>query len=280
MSFIAYIKLLILSLVQDSIIFKPNLSDVGKIKHPLEYHLPETNNISLETEDFERINLWVKQPENEDGIVFVVFHGNTGHLGNVGTPSKDDIFEPEYRVNLLKEIIKTGNGFVAVSLRGYGASSGKPSEAGFEKDVKAIAKFLENENYPNLIILSESLGNNTALKLNEALNYKNVQKIALIASFTDLFDKSTDLYPEFAEFDLSKILRHKFDNKKILQETKYQGKILLFHPIDDETTPFKHSEKLFEIAKEKGLDVYLYPLKNCGHITWNPQEIIDIILEK
>ncbi len=264
--------------MQDYIIFKPTPSDVPKIKHPLEYNLPETNEISLETADGERIILWVKQPDKKDGYMFVFFHGNTGHLGYVGTPTKDDIFEPEYRLNLLKEISKTGNGFVAVSLRGYGASSGKPSEQGFEEDAKAIAKFLAKENYDKLIIISESLGNNTALKLNEYLNYKNVNKVALIASFTNLFDKTNDLYPEFSKFDLSKILRHKFDNKKIISDTNFSGEILLFHPVNDETTPFYHSEELYNIAKSKGLDAKLIPLENCGHITWNAKEIIEKIL--
>ncbi len=280
MQLFSYIKLLVVSLVQDYIIFKPFPSNVEAMKQATEYNLPETSNITIKTEDGERLTLWVKQPENPDGFMFVVFHGNTGHFGDVGKPKPDESHNARYRIKLLQDIVAKGNGFVAVSHRGYGNSSGKPSEAGFEKDLKAVTKFLDKEKYDNLIIFGESLGANSALKLNEYLHYEHERAVVLIAPFTNLFDKTFELYPEFKDFDMKKFLHHNFDNKKIFEETNFKGKFLIFHPMGDETTPIAHSENLLEIAKRRKLDAELFRLSGCGHITWNPDQVIDVIAKE
>ncbi len=277
MRFISHIKLFVMSLLQDRFIFRPYPSNVDAVKTAEEYSLPETTTISIETEDNDRLTLWVKQPENPNGIMFILFHGNTGHWGDVGKPSKNENYNREYRLKLLKEIIKNGNGFVAVSNRGYGSSTGRPSEENFAKDKLAVAKFLEKENYPKLIIFGESLGATNALKMNETLDYKNILAVVIVASFTNLVDKTKESYPEFKDFDLTKVLHHAFDNKNTLENTSFKGKFLLFHPVEDQTTPFHHSEELLKRGEERGLDIKLFPLENCGHITWNASEILDTI---
>lgn len=266
-----------MSLVQDNYIFKPHPSNVNPVKTAEEYSLSETSTISIETGDNDRLTLWVKQPENPDGFMFVLFQGNTGHWGDVGKPKDGEVFDREYRLKLLKEIIKQGDGFVAVSSRGFGSSTGKPSEENFAEDKIAVTKFLNKENYRKLVIFGESLGATNALKMNEVIGYRNVVAVALVAPFTSLIDKTKESYPEFADFDLTKFLHHRFDNKKVIETTNFKGKILLFHPTEDQTTPFHHSEELLKIGKERGLDIKLFPLEDCGHITWDPAGVLQTI---
>ena len=94
--------------MQGSLIFRPNAIDMETIKNPEEYGLGLTSEIIVTTGDDEKLFLWVSQPKNQDKNMYVFFHGNTGHLGDVGGPSKKDE-EPyyrDYRIRFLKQIKK------------------------------------------------------------------------------------------------------------------------------------------------------------------------------
>lgn len=52
------------------------------------------------------------------------FHGNGGNLANGFVPA-------------LKQISADGTGFLAVSYRGYGGSTGSPSQSGLKLDAEA-----------------------------------------------------------------------------------------------------------------------------------------------
>ena len=54
--------------------------------------------------------------------MLLYFHGNGGALRN--------------RVDRFRALIADGEGLIALSYRGYGGSSGKPSETGFINDMR------------------------------------------------------------------------------------------------------------------------------------------------
>jgi alpha-beta hydrolase superfamily lysophospholipase len=281
MILLTYIKLYFLTLVQDSKIFVPKQPNIEQAKSPEEYGLQGVSEHFLVLGNNEKIYYWLKDEENINKPIFIIFHGNTGHFGDVGKPQENEVYDRRYRLNLIKEIIKNDADFMAVSLRGYGKSEGKSSEANFAEDISKIAELIGEKNYKNIIILGESLGANSALKLNEKLLEKNIEvkKVALIAPFLSLLKFVEDKFPEFKKVNLIDKLKYKFDNKKIISETKSEAEFLLFHPIKDLTTNFNNSEILFEAGEKNNLNIKLFAMENCGHITWKPDFIVKEILK-
>lgn len=272
MMLIAYLKLLGLSLIQDSKIFVPYQSNIEKMKDPSEYGLSETNEFSIVSGNGERIFIWVKQPKDDSKPMMVFFHGNTGHFGDVGAPQPGEEYDRRYRIKLLKEITEMGAGFIAVSLRGYGKSEGKPGEQNFNEDIEHLADFLKKEEHHKIYVLGESLGCNSALKLGDKIK---AEKVMLIAPFLNLHEAVTDRYPEFKQFDLDKYLHHKFDNQSLIENYNKQSEIYLFHSKDDKTTNFSHSERLYETGKKNGINIKLTEFETGGHINWSAKDILE-----
>jgi fermentation-respiration switch protein FrsA (DUF1100 family) len=100
---------------------------------------------TIETADAERLRAWVmRAPAPRANIVY--FHGNGANLSN---------WSP-----ILTAIVKRGYSVVAFDYRGYGMSTGHPTERGLYRDVEAIAKHaqaLRAESVPT-IYWGRSLG--------------------------------------------------------------------------------------------------------------------------
>jgi len=84
--------------------------------------LPEAQEVALDTRDGRRVIVWHVPPRGEKPVV-LYFHGNGGALRN--------------RVARFHALIADGNGLIALSYRGYGGSSGRPTEAGLIADAEA-----------------------------------------------------------------------------------------------------------------------------------------------
>ena len=76
--------------------------------------LPEAQEVALNTKDGERVIVWHVPPRGEKPVA-LYFHGNGGALRN--------------RVDRFRALIADGNGLIALSYRGYGGSTGRPTEA-------------------------------------------------------------------------------------------------------------------------------------------------------
>src|SRR4051794_12264635 len=83
--------------------------------------LPQAEEITLDTADGERVLAWHVPPRADQPLV-IYFHGNGGALN--------------LRVDRFQKIIAQGIGLVALSYRGYGGSTGSPSEAGLIEDAR------------------------------------------------------------------------------------------------------------------------------------------------
>jgi fermentation-respiration switch protein FrsA (DUF1100 family) len=84
--------------------------------------LPEAEEAVLDTTDGERVIVW-HVPPREGRPVFLYFHGNGGSL--------------RWRDERFRALITDGSGLVALSYRGYGGSSGRPTESGLVEDAAA-----------------------------------------------------------------------------------------------------------------------------------------------
>jgi uncharacterized protein len=111
--------------------------------------LPEAEEAVLDTADGERVIVW-HVPPREEQPVFLCFHGNGGSL--------------RWRDERFRSIISDGSGLTALSYRGYGGSSGRPTEKGLLADAAAAYEFAIAR-YPaeRIVLWGESLGSAVAI---------------------------------------------------------------------------------------------------------------------
>ena len=115
----------------------------GETETPREYGLAYEP-LTLTTSDGERLAAWM-MPASQPRATVVYFHGNGGNLSN---------WAP-----ILAETVRHGYSVLAVDYRGYGLSSGRPSEHGVYRDVEATIAHAKrmNRNAP-LVYWGRSLG--------------------------------------------------------------------------------------------------------------------------
>ncbi|KRE16934.1 hypothetical protein ASE63_14590 [Bosea sp. Root381] len=109
--------------------------------------------VTLTAADGERLVAWVVPPQPGKPVL-LYFHGNGGNLGQPG------------RIERFRNLTADGTGLFALSYRGYGGSTGSPSEAGLHLDARALyGAAAERFGAAQLIAYGESLGTGVALKL-------------------------------------------------------------------------------------------------------------------
>ena len=113
--------------------------------------LPRAEEVTLTSADGERLIAWHVPPQGSKPVV-IYFHGNGGALN--------------LRADRFRWLTVDGFGLLGLSYRGYGGSSGKPSEAGLLLDASAAYDFAAARYPPRRIVLwGESLGTGVAVAL-------------------------------------------------------------------------------------------------------------------
>jgi hypothetical protein len=83
--------------------------------------------------------------------IFLYLHGNGGSL--------------QWRAERFRSLTADGSGLVALSYRGYGGSSGRPTETGLIEDAAAYAFAIARYPAERIVLWGESLGSAVALAL-------------------------------------------------------------------------------------------------------------------
>src|SRR5262244_2350681 len=99
--------------------------------------LPEAQEVVLDTPDGERVIAWHVRPRGDKPVV-LYFHGNGGSLRG--------------RVDRFRDLTADGTGLVALSYRGYGGSSGTPTETGLVNDALAAYAFTRARYPPERVV--------------------------------------------------------------------------------------------------------------------------------
>ncbi len=95
--------------------------------------------------------VWYAPPQRDLPLV-LYFHGNAGAL--------------RYRADRFRALTGDGYGLVALSYRGYGGSTGSPSEAGMIADAQAAYAFAAARvPAERIVVFGESLGTGVAVAL-------------------------------------------------------------------------------------------------------------------
>src|SRR5512139_3771334 len=106
--------------------------------------LPEAQEAVLDTADGEKVIVWHIPPRDERQVV-LYFQGNGGALN--------------LRAGRFRALTADGTGLIALNYRGYGGSTGSPTEDGLIADAEAVYAFAASRYPPERIALwGESLG--------------------------------------------------------------------------------------------------------------------------
>jgi fermentation-respiration switch protein FrsA (DUF1100 family) len=186
---------------------------------------PQAEEIELITSDSERVIAWHVPPRGEKPVV-LYFQGNGGALN--------------LRAGRFARIVADGTGLLALSYRGYGGSTGRPSEAGLLRDAQATYTYAAAR-YPaeRLVPYGESLGSGVAVAL--AAEHK-VGKVILETPFTSAADIGAAAYP----FLPVRLLMHdRFRSDERIG--KVTAPVLVLHGARDTVVPIRYGERLYAL---------------------------------
>ena len=236
---------LVVMLRQSSYVYYPARDVEG---NPAVLNVP-FQDLTLQTEDGERINAWFVSPsqnggagarnterangENPElaGLTILFCHGNAGNIGEW--------------VMTAKMFHDMGLGFLVFDYRGFGRSTGKPTEEGTYRDAMAAWKYLTEQQKISprrIVIHGWSLGGGPATWL-----AARVQPAALVLEsvFTSAPDMAARIFPYLPARWLS---RFRYDNLGNIRRVRCP--ILMAHSPEDTLIPFAMGRRVFEAASE------------------------------
>jgi fermentation-respiration switch protein FrsA (DUF1100 family) len=213
--------------LENSLVFYP---DEGFDDSPSNWNLPYRD-VLLRTKDGEKLHCWFFPLSGESPTV-LFFHGNAGNIS--------------HRIENVQRLVERGISVFLLGYRGYGKSTGRPSEKGIYLDGLAAYDYLaetERISPDRIAIFGRSLGGAVAI---EVALQRGVKCIVIESTFTSLRDMSKTIFPWslFSPF----VPNHYDSGTKIAALSVPK---LIVHGKNDEIVPFWMGEKLFALAKEK-----------------------------
>jgi uncharacterized protein len=190
--------------------------------------LPQAQEIKFDSSDGEHLLAWFIPPQGDKRIV-LYFHGNAGGL--------------DLRVERFTWLTAGGTGLLALCYRGYGGSSGSPSEQGLIRDALAAYDFAAAcVPAQRIVLFGESLGSAVAVALAAE---RPVGGVILDAPFTSAADVGAAAYP-FAP--VRWLMRDSFHSDRRI--VRVHAPLLVLHGERDGVVPIPFGERLFALANE------------------------------
>ncbi|HUR94386.1 MAG TPA: alpha/beta hydrolase [Gemmatimonadales bacterium] len=192
---------------------------------PERVEIPSTDHVTLVA--------WIMRAAPVDGAGrwLLICHGNAGNLSDLGRPQ---------HYAGLRDL---GLNLLAFDYRGYGESTGDPSEAGLYADAEAAYHYLrERLGVPpeRIVIFGHSLGSAVAVELATRVPAAGLILDGALASVTE---RAQEVYPYIP---VRWIARSRFAS--IDKIGRVPGPELFLHARADEVIPFAHGRRLYEAA--------------------------------
>ena len=186
--------------------------------------------VSIHTEDGETLSAWWIPAERPRGAALVL-HGNAGNIS--------------HRIDYARMFRGFGYSTLLVDYRGYGKSTGKPTEEGTYRDALASWRWLVNAQGlrpQDIVVLGESLGGPIACWIAAR---ETPRALVLASTFTSLPDLGASIY-RFLPVRL--LSRFKYDTRECLSRVK--APVFIAHSPQDDIVPYSHGQALYAAAHE------------------------------
>ena len=182
----------------------------------------------LDTPDGEKIIVWHVPPKGDRPVV-LFFHGNGDFLAG--------------RVPRFRAVTADGTGLVALSYRGYGGSSGVPSEKGLLLDAEAAYRFAAAKyEAKRIVVWGFSLGTGPAVAI--AAEHP-IAKLILEAPYTSTVDVAASLMPIIP---VRWLMRDQFRSDQRIG--KVTAPLLVMHGARDPGIAIQFGERLYGLANQ------------------------------
>ena len=172
---------------------------------------------------------WMAHPRARGTVLYC--HGSSGSI--------------QHRVGVFRTLREIRLNIFAFDYRGYGESTGVPSERGLFTDVRAAYDHLVGpmgRSPEEIVLFGHSLGGAVAI---DGACERSVAGLVVESSFTDLKDMARAIYPQLP---LHLITRNGF--RSIEKVERLTMPKLFIHGTADETVPPEVGERLYEAAAE------------------------------
>ncbi len=216
---------------------------------PIEAGLPQVETLQLATTDGEKLSAWFAQPP-EGRPLILYFHGSRGVLAD--------------RQERFKRFLASGYGLLAIDYRGYGGSSGDPTQAGLELDAEAAYAEAGRRGFAGrrLVLMGESLGTSVAAIL--ASRHK-AAALVLDSPFLSAVSVASDRYPIFP---VGLLMRDPMRTDLAIKQAHLP--LLILHGEADQTIPISSARALFALANEPKEFV---AVAGAGHVVLNLPQV-------
>lgn len=166
-------------------------------------------------------------PPASDGPWILFCHGNGGNIAN--------------RLDAARLLHDLGAGVLLFDYRGYGQSTGEPSEQGLYDDGEAVWQWLVTRQKPQqVVVFGESLGGGVATWL--ALRHP-APGLILESTYSCMADEAAAVYPWLP---VRLLLRDRFPS--IDRVPRIDCPKLFIHSPQDDVIPYRLGRRLFEAA--------------------------------
>jgi fermentation-respiration switch protein FrsA (DUF1100 family) len=239
--------LAIMAVMQRSLMYFPNPARIA----PGSVGLAQAEEVQLQTEDGERVVVW-HVPARGDKPVVIYFQGNGGGL--------------DLRAHRFGKLVSDGTGLVALNYRGYGGSTGRPTEPGLLRDAAAAYRFAADRYPPERIVLwGESLGTGVAVATAAA---HPVARVLLESPYSSTADVAASIY---WFIPVRWLMHDQFrSDRRIPQVT---APVLIVHGENDRVIPIRFAERLFALATGPKSFVRLPGADHNDHEAYGVQQI-------
>jgi fermentation-respiration switch protein FrsA (DUF1100 family) len=194
---------------------------------PVEVGLSGIEERTIETPDRERIVAWYGRAR-PGRPTLLYFHGNGGSLA--------------IRASRIARFMDEGWGVYMMTYRGYGGSTGSPSEAANVADASLAHAALVKEGVPpeSIVVYGESLGSGIAVRIAAALP---VGGVILDAPYTSIVDVASRAYPFLP---VRSFLIDRYETTRYIAGIK--APLLILHGERDGVVPVAMGRELARLA--------------------------------
>jgi len=148
-----------------------------------------------------------------------------------------------------------------VNYRGYGGSSGQPTEAGLRADAQAVFDHVRRER-AEIAVMGRSLGSGVAVQLASS---RPVERLVLVTAYDSLVNVASEY---FRWLPVGLLLRDRYDSAGRAREV--EAPVLVVIAGEDEIIARAHSEALAEAFTPGQAQVEVVPGVGHNTLDWSP----------